>query len=182
MGLKFSVENFKEIIPSAFISVPYPSAICKLKHKAHKLERKWRSTKVEEFRMAWQDSLKVYRKALHRARKDYYSGLIEENKYKPRILFSTVARLTQNHHSIEPCIPTALTCNDFINFFNDKIILIRENILHLTDPSSAAGNIEAVISPDVCLENFKVNADVSMSGKRRIEWNTGDNQQSIQFV
>ena len=57
----------------------------KLKQKTHKLEKKWRSTKVEEFRMAWQDSLKVYRKALRWARKDYYSALIEENKNKPRI-------------------------------------------------------------------------------------------------
>ena len=44
----------------------------KLKQKAHELERKWCSTKVEELRMAWQDSLKVYRKALRRARMDYW--------------------------------------------------------------------------------------------------------------
>ena len=41
-----------------------------------------------------------------------------------------------------------------MNFFNNKIILIRENIQHSTDSSSAAGIIQAVISPDVCLESF----------------------------
>ena len=30
---------------------------CKLKQKTHKLEKKWRSTKVKESHMAWQDSL-----------------------------------------------------------------------------------------------------------------------------
>ena len=105
--------------------------------------------------MNWQNSLKVYRKALaEQEKKNYYSALIEEEKNKPRILFSTIARLTETHHSIEPCIPKALICNDFMNFFNNKMILIREIILHSTDSSSATGIIEAVISLNVCLESF----------------------------
>ena len=74
---------------------------------------------MEETHTAWQDSLKVYRKAICQARKNYYSALIEENK--------------NCHHFIEPYIPEALTCIDFMNFFNNKIILLRENILHFTD-------------------------------------------------
>ena len=40
----------------------------------------------------------------------------------PRFLFSTVARLTENHSSIDPSTPLGLTSNDFMSFFNDKII------------------------------------------------------------
>ena len=36
----------------------------KIKQKTHKLKKKWCFTKVEELRIVWQDSLKVYRKAL----------------------------------------------------------------------------------------------------------------------
>ena len=41
-----------------------------------------------------------------------------------------------------------------MNFFNNKIILLGENILHFTDPSSATGNMEVIINPDTCLESF----------------------------
>lgn len=59
-------------------------------------QKKWRSTKKDEFYQAWQGSLKTYRAALHTA---------QENKNNPRLLFSTAARLTQNHNSIEKSIP-----------------------------------------------------------------------------
>ena len=72
---------------------------------------------------------------------------------KSRIFFSTVTRLTQSHHSIEPCIPGAFICGDSINF-NNKIILIRDSILHFPDSSWATGIVEAVISPDRFLESF----------------------------
>ena len=41
-----------------------------------------------------------------------------------------------------------------MNFFNTKIILISENVLHFTDSSSATGIKEAVIIPDICLESL----------------------------
>ena len=46
----------------------------------------------------------------------------------------------------------ALIGNDFM-FFDNRIILIRGNILHITDYSST-GYIKGIISPDVCLEIF----------------------------
>ena len=107
-------------------------------------------------RHAWpgRRALKIYRKALRQARKDYYPVLIEENKIKPRILFSTVSRLTESNHSIEPCIPRAVNCYDFMNFFFTKYTILKSNILHSTDSSSVAGIIKAVSSPDVCLQSF----------------------------
>uniref|UniRef100_A0A8C9XHL9 Reverse transcriptase domain-containing protein n=1 Tax=Sander lucioperca TaxID=283035 RepID=A0A8C9XHL9_SANLU len=137
----------------------YNSQTRKLKQISRKLESKWRSTKLEESRVDWQDSLKNYRRALRNARSDYYSTLIEENKNNPRFLFSTVARLTDSHSSIEPSIPIALSSDDFMTFFNDKIITIREKIHHLLPTASndsplGAGGLERTIRPDTYLDGF----------------------------
>ncbi len=67
-----------------------------LKRAAWKIERSWRKTKLEVFRMAWRESTLSYRKALKTARSDYFSSLLEENKHNPRYLFNTVAKFTKN--------------------------------------------------------------------------------------
>ncbi|KAM3582729.1 uncharacterized protein V6R79_009137, partial [Siganus canaliculatus] len=79
-----------------------------LKKTTQKLERKWRSSKLEEHRTAWLDGLSSYRRMLRRARASYYSTLIEENKNNHRFLFSTVAKLTKSHSVNEPSIPVTL--------------------------------------------------------------------------
>uniref|UniRef100_A0AAQ6IH18 Reverse transcriptase domain-containing protein n=1 Tax=Anabas testudineus TaxID=64144 RepID=A0AAQ6IH18_ANATE len=106
----------------------YNSQIRSLKQKSRKLERRWRSTNLDEYCLAWKDSLIIYKKALRKARTSYYSSLIEANKNNPRFLFSTVARLTKSHSSVDPSIPSTLSSNDFMNFFTNKIITIREKI------------------------------------------------------
>ncbi len=70
-----------------------------LKRAAQKMERSWRNTKLEVFRIAWRESTLSYRKALKTARSDYFSSLLEENKHIPRYLFNTVAKLTKNKAS-----------------------------------------------------------------------------------
>ncbi len=62
------------------------------------MERSWRKTKLEVFRLAWRESNLSYRKALKTARSDYFSSLLEQNKHNPRYLFNTVAKLTKNKH------------------------------------------------------------------------------------
>ncbi|TKS65475.1 hypothetical protein D9C73_028281 [Collichthys lucidus] len=118
----------KKIIKQRRLAPWYSQQTRKLKQEARKSERKWRATKLEESHLVWQDNLRTYRKALRNARAAYYSSLIEENKNNPRFLFSTVARLTENHSSTEPSIPLGLSSNDFMSFFNDKIITIRDKI------------------------------------------------------
>ena len=137
----------------------YNSETRNLKQKTQKLERKWRLDKLVESRLVWKESLKIYRKALRNARGAYYSALIEENKNNPRFLFSTVARLTASHNSIEPCIPIALSSNDFMSFFNDKILTIRDKISHLlpsTDLESnlGPGTLEPALKPYIYLNCF----------------------------
>ena len=128
-----------------------------LKLTSRKLERRWRSTKLEEAHLAWQDSQKTYKKALRNARANYYSSLIEENKNNQRFLFSTLARLTKSHDSTDPCIPIGLSSNDFMRFFNDKIITIRRKIHD--DLSSSTGTQDLTsnpgpVQPDIFLDSF----------------------------
>ena len=131
----------------------------KIKQKSRKLERIWRSTKLEESRLTWHITLNEYKKALRKARAAYYSSLIDENKNNARFLFSTVARLTESHSSTEPSIPIALSSNDFMCFFNDKIVTLRNQIndlLPLTSIvlSTAPGNVSSNITLDSKLECF----------------------------
>uniref|UniRef100_A0A669FAZ4 Reverse transcriptase domain-containing protein n=1 Tax=Oreochromis niloticus TaxID=8128 RepID=A0A669FAZ4_ORENI len=127
--VKTKVSNPKSLTPW------YNSQTRSLKQITRKLERKWRVTNLEDHHLAWRNSLLLYKKALRKARTSYYSSLIEENKNNPRFLFSTVARLTKSQSSTEPTIPLTLTSNDFMNFFTNKIFIIREKITnnHPTD-------------------------------------------------
>ncbi len=68
----------------------------KLKQTARKLERKWHSTNLKEFQLAWQDGFKTYRNELCKAKATYYSSLTEDNKNNLSFLFSTMARLTES--------------------------------------------------------------------------------------
>ncbi len=72
------------------------STLAPLKRAAQKMERSWRETKLEVFRMAWWESTLSYRKALKTARSDYFSSLLEENKHNHRYLLNTVAKLTKH--------------------------------------------------------------------------------------
>uniref|UniRef100_A0A665ULH4 Reverse transcriptase domain-containing protein n=1 Tax=Echeneis naucrates TaxID=173247 RepID=A0A665ULH4_ECHNA len=137
----------------------YSYQISALKQTSRKFERNWRSSKSEESHRAWKDSLKTYKKALRSARSSHYSALIEENKNNPRFLFSTVARLTESHSSVEPVIPLALSSNDFISFSSDKILMIRERIYQLLptldkNPLLKTATPESAAAPLLHLESF----------------------------
>ena len=97
-----------------------------LKKASRQLELKWHSTKLQVFFHAWKDSLLSYKHALSTARSSYLSTLIDENRNNPRHLFNTVPRLTKNH--VDPCVSIPFSSKDFMNFFDDKIIKIRDTI------------------------------------------------------
>ena len=59
-----------------------------LKQASRKLERKWRHTKLEVFRLAWKDSTVHYSRALTAARSSYFSNLIEENNNNSFLILS----------------------------------------------------------------------------------------------
>ena len=118
---------------------------------SRQLERKWRSNNSVEYLLDWKNSVKVYKKALHKARAAYYSKLIEENKNNPRFLFT----------STEPSIPRSLNSNIFMTFFNDKILTIRNKINHLlpsigTNTPSSTEISETAENPTNYLDSFSL--------------------------
>ncbi len=109
----------------------YNSYTHSLKKKTRNLERKWRKTNLEVFRIAWKNSMSGYRQALKAARTEHIHKLIDNNQNNPRFLFSTVARLTNNQTSPDLNIPSQFNSNDFMNFFTDKIDNIRNTITNV---------------------------------------------------
>ena len=105
----------------------YYAQLCALKQTARKMERKWRSSNLEESQLVCKDSLLTYKKALRKAGTAYYSSVIDENKNNPRFLFSTVARLTKSPSSVEPCIPLTLS-SDAQQIWNRKFNTLRVKI------------------------------------------------------
>uniref|UniRef100_A0A8C4RJ50 Reverse transcriptase domain-containing protein n=1 Tax=Erpetoichthys calabaricus TaxID=27687 RepID=A0A8C4RJ50_ERPCA len=99
-----------------------------LKLECRKLERRWRTTKLQVFQIAWTESVNKYKKALFKARSEYYSTLIDSNNKNPQALFRTVAKLTNGNSDQQCKIPTDISSTDFINFFNEKIKNIRSQI------------------------------------------------------
>ena len=96
-----------------------------LKRSCRILERKWRSTKLEVFHLAWHNSLLTYKGALTTARNAYFSSIINLNRNNPKFLFDTVRRLTQKQTQT---VGSSIVAGEFMDFFENKIQSIREEI------------------------------------------------------
>ncbi|KAI2646730.1 RNA-directed DNA polymerase from mobile element jockey [Labeo rohita] len=130
----------------------YNSNTHSLKKETRNLERKWRKTNLEVFRIAWKNCMSRYRQALKAARAEHIRKLIENNQNNPRFLFSTVARLTNNQTPPDLNIPLQFNSNDFMNFFTDKIDNIRNTI---TNVDYTASNMStSFVAPKEKLQYF----------------------------
>ncbi len=112
------------------------------------MERSWRKTKLEVFRIAWRESILSYRKALKTARSDYFSSLLEENKYNPQYLFNTVAKLMNN------IISQQHSSNDFMNYFTSKIETIRDEIVTMQPSATVSHQIVCYRFPEEQFHSF----------------------------
>ncbi len=115
----------------------YSSYTHSLKKETRILERKWRKTNLEVFRIAWKNSMSSYRRALKTARTEHIRKLIDNHQNNPRFLFSTVARLTNKQMSPDLNIPSQFNSNDFMNFFTDKIDNIGNKITNVDSTASS---------------------------------------------
>ena len=88
------------------------------------LERKWRSTKLEVFHLAWHNSLLTYKGALTIARNAYFSSIINLNRNNPKFIFDTVRSLTQKQTQT---VGSSIVAGEFMDFF-ESIQSIREEI------------------------------------------------------
>ncbi len=131
----------------------YNSYTHSLKKETRILERKWRKSNLEVFRIAWKNSMSSYRQALKTARTEYIRKLIDNHQNNPRFLFSTVARLTNKQMSPDLNIPSQFNSNDFMNFFTDKIDNIRNTITNVD--STASSTSASFIAPKEKLQCFR---------------------------
>ena len=125
------LEKIKENSPTPW----YNEHTRALKRAARKMERNWKKTKLEVFRISWKESSITYREALKAARSAYFSTLLEENKQNPRYLFETVAKLTKKKASSTE-VSKQHSSNDFMNFFTYKIDNIRDKIITMQPPTT----------------------------------------------
>ncbi len=125
-----------------------------LKRAAWKMERSWRKTKLEVFRIAWQENTLSYRKALKTARSAYFTSLLEENKHNPKYLFNTVDKLTKNITSAGADITQQHSSNDFMNYFTSKIETIRDKIVTMQLSATVSHQIVRYKSPEEQFHSF----------------------------
>ncbi|WP_171048209.1 hypothetical protein, partial [Klebsiella pneumoniae] len=130
------LKKIKEINPTPW----YDEHTRALKVAARKMERSWKKTKLEVFRISWRERMIEYRKALKTARSAYFSKLLEENKHNPRYLFDTVAKLTRNKASTSD-VSKEHSSNDFMNFFTCKIDNIREKIITMQPSTTVSRSV-----------------------------------------
>ena len=124
-----------------------------LKQNCRKLERKWRSSKLEVFYLAWHDSLLSYKTALTNSRNAYFSSVINLNKNNPKFLFDTVKELTQKQPDK---MNSSLTASNFLEFFEHKIESIRKVIdASLTGHPDYSG-LPPHILPETKFQQFNI--------------------------
>ncbi|XP_058868625.1 uncharacterized protein LOC117972317 [Acipenser ruthenus] len=105
------------------------NTIRQIKRDCRKMERKWRATKLHIYFDIMKDYLSRYNEAIRSARCAYFSKLIEENKNNSRVLFSTIDNLINPSFSPICNIEVSSSkCEEFLNYFENKIKTIREQI------------------------------------------------------
>ena len=109
----------------------YNEEIAAQKRKRRRLERKWRSTGLEIDRINYMEQCNVVNDMLYKAKEQHYSVVIQENAHDSKLLFRTVDKLLQR--SIDKRYPSANSdlelANAFADFFNAKIVRIRDELL-----------------------------------------------------
>lgn len=68
-----------------------------IRRKCGKAERQWRSSRLHVFLQAWKDSLRDYQTAMSATKTNYFSSLIGQHKRNSKLLFKTVAQLTESN-------------------------------------------------------------------------------------
>ena len=109
-----------------------------------KKERRWRKSRLVIDR--YKEQCKVVRSLTKKAKENYYSNIIRENKGNQTILFNTISQLP--HHNTEKCYPTAsssvVLANRFADFFCQKIEAVRNDLFaRYTPVANSLGGAQA---------------------------------------
>ena len=105
----------------------YNNEIRKQKTICRKRERCWRRSGLASDYQSYVDQCLVVKNTIFKSKMDYYSNLIDEAGNDNKSLFRTIDRLL--HRKPEKCLPSCSSAtelaNNFITFFENKIINIR---------------------------------------------------------
>ncbi|CAB3982841.1 Hypothetical predicted protein, partial [Paramuricea clavata] len=109
----------------------YNDEMTDAKKKRRRLERKWRSNRLDCNRANYLAQCDVVNKMLHKAREEYYSTIIRDNTHDQRVLFQTVEKLLQK--SLDRRYPLANSdrklADAFADYFVSKIDGVRQDVL-----------------------------------------------------
>ncbi len=105
----------------------HSTPIVKLRRDSRRAERQWKCTKLTVHHDIYKTHLKMLNNTMRSARKAYFSSLIDCNKDNLRYLFFTIDRLLNPSIELSSELLTSAKCNEFAEFFYDKITCIRKN-------------------------------------------------------
>ncbi|XP_068675358.1 uncharacterized protein [Montipora foliosa] len=100
------------------------------KRKRRRLERRWRSSRLESDRLSYIEQFSVVNTILYEAKEFYYSSVVRDSAHDTRLLFRSIDTLLQRQTVKR--YPSAdndqQLANDFADFFTAKIERIREEL------------------------------------------------------
>lgn len=123
-------------------------AIQSFRRNCRKVERLWKSSKLEVHRLHLKELRVTLNEMLRKARTCFFSQLISLNKHNPRILFDTINKIV-SPSSPQATVSSKSACNDFLHFFVNKIRDVRINISPSLSQISACD-----LSPAHCWSTF----------------------------
>ncbi len=122
------VAPLKSQLKSTTKAVPWINEdIRSLKRTCRKVERQWKSSKLQVHYQSVKDLLQHYNNKVKEARSHYFSQLIYVNQHNPCILFSTINNLVNLQQPAATASSTA-ECEKFPTFFIEKIKSIRAQL------------------------------------------------------
>ncbi len=111
-----------------------------LQRKWRRVERLWKSTKLQVHRMHFKDLLTEYNSMVKAARAAYFADLISSNKRNPKFVFNVINNLVAYQPSVVH-VSSVEDCNNFLSFSVGKVASIRAS----TTPHS--------VPPPACLKH-----------------------------
>ena len=110
----------------------YNEDITKQKRIRRRLERKWRSSKLESDKENYLRQCSVVNSMLYKAKENYHSTIIKDNAKDSKLLFRTVDKLLQKNNDkyYPPAKNDEELANSFVDFFLTKIDNIRNGFIN----------------------------------------------------
>ena len=130
MDIINKIASVKEKLMSPKPAAPWRNAapVKAQKSECRKAERKWRKSGLHIHHDIYKESLRNYNLVLKNARQSYFSDMIKNNSNNALVLFTVVDRMITLPVSTPPEHLSASKCNEFAEFFRDKIETIRSSI------------------------------------------------------